>query len=265
MKVLYAGFDLCDPTTSVSMTINGPAPTILAMFLNTAIDQQLDRFRGEQGASPTTAERAEVRAWALPTCGAPCRPTSSRRTRARTPASSPPSSRCGMMADIAGVVRRARGPQLLLGVDLRLPHRRGRREPHQPARVHARQRVHLRRGVPRPRAWTSTTSRPNLSFFFSNGMDPEYTVLGRVARRIWAVAMRERYGANERSQKLKYHVQTSGRSLHAQEMDVQRHPHHAAGAVRDLRQRQQPAHQRLRRGGHHARPPSRCAGRWPSS
>jgi methylmalonyl-CoA mutase len=60
---------------------------------------------------------------------------------------------------------------------------------------------------------------PNLSFFFSNGMDAEYSVIGRVARRIWAVAMRERYGANERSQKLKYHVQTSGRSLHAQEMD----------------------------------------------
>ena len=60
---------------------------------------------------------------------------------------------------------------------------------------------------------------PNLSFFFSNGMDPEYCVLGRVARRIWAVTMKEKYGANERSQKLKYHVQTSGRSLHAQEMD----------------------------------------------
>jgi methylmalonyl-CoA mutase len=79
---------------------------------------------------------------------------------------------------------------------------------------------------------------PNLSFFFSNGMDPEYTVIGRVARRIWAVAMRDKYGANERSQKLKYHVQTSGRSLHAQEMAVQRHPHHAAGADRDLRQLQ---------------------------
>jgi methylmalonyl-CoA mutase len=59
---------------------------------------------------------------------------------------------------------------------------------------------------------------PNLSFFFSNGMDPEYTVMGRVARRIWAVAMKEKYGANERSQKLKYHIQTSGRSLHAQEI-----------------------------------------------
>jgi TFIIF-interacting CTD phosphatase-like protein len=76
-------------------------------------------------------------------------------------------------------------------------------------------------------------------------MDPEYTVLGRVARRIWAVAMKDKYGANERSQKLKYHIQTSGRSLHAQEIDVQRHPHHAAGADRHLRQLQQPAHQRL--------------------
>ena len=105
---------------------------------------------------------------------------------------------------------------------------------------------------------------PNLSFFFSNGMDAEYTVIGRVARRIWAVAMRERYGADERSQKLKYHVQTS-RPVAARAGDgLQRHPHHAAGALRDLRQRQLAAHQRLRRGGHHARPPSRCAGRWPS-
>ena len=79
---------------------------------------------------------------------------------------------------------------------------------------------------------------PNLSFFFSNGMDAEYTVLGRVARRIWAVAMRERYGAAERAQKLKYHVQTS-RPVAARAGDgLQRHPHHAAGAVRDLRQRQ---------------------------
>jgi methylmalonyl-CoA mutase len=101
---------------------------------------------------------------------------------------------------------------------------------------------------------------PNLSFFFSNGMDPEYTVLGRVARRIWAVAMREKYGANERSQKLKYHIQTSGRSLHAQEIAVQRHPHHAAGADRGLRQLQQPAHQRLRRGDHHAHRGKRAPG-----
>ena len=78
---------------------------------------------------------------------------------------------------------------------------------------------------------------PNLSFFFSNGMDAEYTVIGRVARRIWAVAMRERYGANERSQKLKYHVQTSGRSLHAQEMDFNDIRTTLQALVRDLRQR----------------------------
>ena len=87
-----------------------------------------------------------------------------------------------------------------------------------PARVHARERLHLRRGVPRREGWTIDDFAPNLSFFFSNGMDPEYTVLGRVARRIWAITMRDRYGANDRSQKLKYHIQTSGRSLHAQEM-----------------------------------------------
>ena len=106
---------------------------------------------------------------------------------------------------------------------------------------------------------------PNLSFFFSNGMDPEYTVLGRVARRIWAVAMRDRYGANERSQKLKYHVQTSGRSLHAQEMAFNDIRTTLQALIAHLRQLQHPAHQRLRRGGHHADRPSRCAGPWPSS
>ena len=96
MKVLYAGFDLCDPTTSVSMTINGPAPTILAMFLNTAIDQRLDRVRrGGRVASPPTPRPPRSGRGCSPTCAAPCRPTSSRRTRARTPASSPPSSRSG--------------------------------------------------------------------------------------------------------------------------------------------------------------------------
>ncbi len=106
---------------------------------------------------------------------------------------------------------------------------------------------------------------PNLSFFFSNGMDPEYTVMGRVARRIWAVAMRDRYGANERSQKLKYHCQTSGRIAARAGDRLQRHPHHAAGADRDLRQRQQPAHQRLRRGDHDADRGRACAARWRSS
>ena len=106
---------------------------------------------------------------------------------------------------------------------------------------------------------------PNLSFFFSNGMDPEYTVLGRVARRIWAVAMRDRYGADERQPEAQVPRADVGPVAARPGDGVQRHPHHAAGAHRHLRQLQQPAHQRLRRGGHHADAPSRCAGRWPSS
>ena len=93
---------------------------------------------------------------------------------------------------------------------------------------------------------------PNLSFFFSNGMDPEYTVIGRVARRIWAVAMRDRYGANDAVAEAQV-PRADLRPVAARPGDgLQRHPHHAAGALRDLRQLQQPAHQRLRRGGHHA-------------
>ena len=93
---------------------------------------------------------------------------------------------------------------------------------------------------------------PNLSFFFSNGMDPEYTVIGRVARRIWAVAMRERYGANERSQKLKYHSQTSGRSLHAQEIAFNDIRTTLQALISTYDNTQLAAHQRLRRGDHHA-------------
>ncbi len=96
MKVLYDGFDLFAPTTSVSMTINGPAPTMLAFFLNTAIDQQLDAFREREGRDPSADEAADIRGGrAAARCAARCRPTSSRRTRARTPASSRPSSACG--------------------------------------------------------------------------------------------------------------------------------------------------------------------------
>ena len=106
---------------------------------------------------------------------------------------------------------------------------------------------------------------PNLSFFFSNGMDPEYTVLGRVARRIWAITMKEKYGANERIAEAEV-PRADQRPLAARAGDgLQRHPHHAAGAHRDLRQRQQPAHQRLRRGRHHPDRGVRYAARWRSS
>ena len=137
MEVLYDGFDLFDPSTSVSMTINGPAPAILAMFLDARPSTQHPELRP-----------AEVRC--CQRCAARCRPTSSRRTRARTPASSRPSSRSRMMADIQEWFVGPRGAQLLQRVDLRLPHRRSRREPHQPAGLHAGQRVHLRRGLPGP-------------------------------------------------------------------------------------------------------------------
>ena len=204
MKALYDGFDLTAPATSVSMTINGPAPTILAYFLNTAIDQG-----AAQGLS---ADRSTA-----PACGAPCRPTSSRRTRARTPASSPPSSALRMMADIQEwfIANQVRN---FYSVSISGYHiaEAGANPISQLAFTLANGFTYVEAYLARGMAIDDFA--PNLSFFFSNGMDPEYTVIGRVARRIWAVAMRERYGANERSQKLKYHVQTSGRSLHAQEM-----------------------------------------------
>ena len=151
MKVLYGGFDLCSPTTSVSMTINGPAPTILAYYLNTAIDQRIDAFRDEEGREPDDAEREELdrlRAGQRPRHGA-----------GRHPQGGPGPEHLHLLHRVLaaddgrhpGVVHRAQGAQLLLGVDLRLPHRRGRGEPHQPARVHPRQRLHLRRELPRAR------------------------------------------------------------------------------------------------------------------
>ena len=166
-----------------------------------------------------------------------------------------------MMGDIQELFVDATVAQLLLRVHLRLPHRRGRREPH-----HASWPSPSRTASP---TWSTTCARgmqiddfaPNLSFFFSNGMDPEYSVIGRVARRIWATAMREKYGANERSQKLKYHIQTSGRSLHAQEIAFNDIRTTLQALYAHLRQLQQPAHQRVRRGHHHpdrgVRPPRR--------
>ena len=204
MKELYDGFDLLDPTTSVCMTINGPAPTVLAFFLNTAMDQARERGLDPEEALRTV--RGTVQADIL------------KEDQGQNTClfSTEFSLRC--MADIQEWFIEKRGPQLLLGLHLRLPHRRGRGEPHQPARVHPRQRLHLRRGLPRARhGHRRLRAEPVLLLLQRHG--PGVLRIGRVARRIWAVAMKEKYGASERSQKLKYHVQTSGRSLHAQEMD----------------------------------------------
>jgi methylmalonyl-CoA mutase len=197
MRDLYAGFDLAAPSTSVSMTINGPAPAVLAMFLNTVIDTcgpdairtvrgtvQADILKEDQGQntclfSTEFALRcmADMQEWFIEH-----------------------GVRNFYSVSISGyhIAEAGANPITQLAFTL--------------ANAFTYVEAYLARGM------AIDDFAPNLSFFFSNGMDAEYTVIGRVARRIWAVAMRDRYGAGERSQKLKYHVQTSGRSLHAQEM-----------------------------------------------
>ncbi|HVF75257.1 MAG TPA: fused isobutyryl-CoA mutase/GTPase IcmF [Acidimicrobiales bacterium] len=217
MKVLYGGFDLCDPKTSVSMTINGPAPTILAMYLNTAIDQRLDRFEQDNGRPPTAEDAAEVRAWVLKNVRGTVQADILKEDQGQNTCIFSTEFSLGMMADIqewfvAHEVRRFYSVSIS-----------GYHIAEAGANPITQLAFTLANGFTYVEAYLGRGMQvddfaPNLSFFFSNGMDPEYTVIGRVARRIWAVAMKERYGANERSQKLKYHVQTSGRSLHAQEM-----------------------------------------------
>lgn len=217
LKELYAGFDLCSPTTSVSMTINGPAPAILAMYLNAAIDQQLERFETEHGGAPSPAEAEEVRARTLSTVRGTVQADILKEDQGQNTCifSTEFSLRC--MADIQQwfIDHRVRN---FYSVSISGYHiaEAGANPISQLAFTLANGFTYVESYLARGMAIDDVA--PNLSFFFSNGMDAEYTVLGRVARRIWAVAMKERYGAGERSQKLKYHVQTSGRSLHAQEM-----------------------------------------------
>ena len=201
METLFEGFELCDPSTSVSMTINGPAPAILAMFLTTAIDQHpelepaevLGRVRGTVQADILKEDQGQntcifstefalkmmtdIQAWFVEH-----------------------EVRRFYSVSISGyhIAEAGANPISQLAFTL--------------ANGFTYVEAYLAQGL------AIDDVAPNLSFFFSNGMDAEYTVLGRVARRIWAVALRDRYGAGERSQRLKYHVQTSGRSLHAQEM-----------------------------------------------
>ena len=201
MKALYDGFDLIDPSTSVSMTINGPAPTILAMYLNTAIDQHPEL----EPAEVLRRVRGTVQADIL------------KEDQGQNTCIFSTEFSLGVMADIQEwfVEHQVRN---FYSVSISGYHiaEAGANPLSQLAFTLSNGftyvESYLARGLP------IDAFAPNLSFFFSNGMDPEYTVLGRVARRLWAIAMRDRYGADERSQKLKYHVQTSGRSLHAQEM-----------------------------------------------
>ncbi|MCK9988986.1 MAG: isobutyryl-CoA mutase, partial [Azoarcus sp.] len=218
LKVLYSGFDLCDPATSVSMTINGPAPMILAMFLNAAIDQQIEKFREQNGRDATEDEADKIRAWTLSSVRGTVQADILKEDQGQNTCIFSTEFALKMMGDIQEyfvhhqirnfysvsisgyhIAEAGANPISQLAFTL--------------ANGFTYVETYLARGM------HIDDFAGNLSFFFSNGMDPEYSVIGRVARRIWAVAMKNRYGANERSQKLKYHIQTSGRSLHAQEMD----------------------------------------------
>jgi len=259
MKKLYSGFDLCSPTTSVSMTINGPAPMILAFFMNSAIDQQVEKhlreigeweavqpgidkyFEGKErpryegdlpegsdglglgllgisGDNLVDAETYErIRQETLASVRGTVQADILKEDQAQNTCIFSTEFAMKMMGDvqqyfiennvrnyysisISGyhIAEAGANPISQLAFTL--------------SNGFTIVEYYLARGM------DINDFAPNLSFFFSNGMDPEYTVIGRVARRIWARAMRERYGANNRSQMLKYHIQTSGRSLHAQEI-----------------------------------------------
>ncbi|NDP63201.1 fused isobutyryl-CoA mutase/GTPase IcmF [Polaromonas sp.] len=217
MKVLYGGFDLCSPTTSVSMTINGPAPSILAMFMNTAIDQNLDKFKVDNGREPTDTETAKIREWVQANVRGTVQADILKEDQGQNTCIFSTEFSLKVMGDIAEyfVHHNVRN---FYSVSIS-----GYHIAEAGANPISQLAFTLSNGFTFVEAYLARGMHiddfaPNLSFFFSNGMDPEYTVMGRVARRIWAVAMKEKYGANERSQKLKYHIQTSGRSLHAQEI-----------------------------------------------
>jgi methylmalonyl-CoA mutase len=216
-KILYSGFDLCDPSTSVSMTINGPAPILLAFYFNTAIDQQVDKFVSQHKRQPNSDELAEIKAHTLRQVRGTVQADILKEDQAQNTCIFSTEFALRMMGDIQSyfiqnqirnyysvsisgyhIAEAGANPISQLAFTL--------------ANGFTYVEYYLARGM------KIDDFAPNFSFFFSNGLDPEYTVIGRVARRIWAIAMKNLYGANERSQKLKYHIQTSGRSLHAQEI-----------------------------------------------
>ena len=217
MKVLYSGFDLCAPDNSVSMTINGPAPIILAMFMNTAIDQQLTKFRQDNGREPTEDEAEKIKEWTLETVRGTVQADILKEDQGQNTCIFSTEFSLKVMGDIQEyfIHHKVRN---FYSVSIS-----GYHIAEAGANPISQLAFTLGNGFTFVEAYLARGMHiddfaPNLSFFFSNGMDPEYSVIGRVARRIWAVAMKNKYGANERSQKLKYHCQTSGRSLHAQEI-----------------------------------------------
>ena len=288
-KKLYSGFNLCNPTTSVSMTINGPAATIAAFFMNAAIDQQCELYIKEQGLEDEVLQKIhaiyaelgkkrpqydgelpegndglglmllgvtgdqvlpvdvyeKIKAEALSKVRGTVQADILKEDQAQNTCIFSTEFSLRLMGDvqqyfidhkvknfysvsISGyhIAEAGANPISQLAFTL--------------ANGFTFVEYYLSRGM------HIDEFAPNLSFFFSNGVDPEYAVIGRVARRIWAKAMKLKYGANERSQKLKYHIQTSGRSLHAQEIDFNDIRTTLPGFVRDLRQLQLAAYQCVR-------------------
>jgi methylmalonyl-CoA mutase len=213
MKVLYSGFDLCAPNTSVSMTINGPAPIMLAFFLNTAIDQQMEKHRDVAGI-----DYQKIKAAALSSVRGTVQSDILKEDQAQNTCIFSIEFALKLMGDIQEyfIKNEVRN---FYSVSISGYHiaEAGANPITQLAFTLANGFTYLEYYL--SRGMHIDEFAPNLSFFFSNGMDPEYSVLGRVARRIWSKAVRNLYKGNERSQKLKYHIQTSGRSLHAQEID----------------------------------------------
>ncbi|MBS0432275.1 MAG: methylmalonyl-CoA mutase family protein, partial [Proteobacteria bacterium] len=260
MKKLYSGFDLCAPATSVSMTINGPAPMILAMFMNTAIDQQVEKHLREDAARWAATEKKIAGLYegrerphyagmlpqgndglGLGLLGVSGDQVVDAETYARIKTHTLSTVRGTVQADIlkedqaqntcifsTEFALRMMGDIQQYFVDHKIRNFysvsiSGYHIAEAGANPISQLAFTLSNGFTiveyyLARGMQIDDFAPNLSFFFSNGMDPEYSVIGRVARRIWARAMRERYGASPRSQMLKYHIQTSGRSLHAQEI-----------------------------------------------
>ncbi|MEW5910063.1 MAG: fused isobutyryl-CoA mutase/GTPase IcmF, partial [Thermodesulfobacteriota bacterium] len=217
VRTLYDGFELCAPNTSVSMTINGPAPMLLAMFFNAAIDQQVELFKTDTKRSPNEDEFRKIKKRVMSNIRGTVQADILKEDQGQNTCIFSIEFALKMMGDIqeyfienevrnfysvsiSGYHIAEAGANPITQLALTL------------ANGFTYVEYYLSRGMP------IDSFAPNLSFFFSNGMDPEYTVIGRVARRIWSIAMKRKYRGSDRAQMLKYHIQTSGRSLHSQDI-----------------------------------------------
>lgn len=218
VKVLYGGFDLCAPNNSVSMTINGPAPIMLAMFFNAAIDQQMEKFETEHGRKPQGEEAGRIKKTVMENVRGTVQADILKEDQGQNTCIYSIDFALKMMGDIqeyfiennvrnfysvsiSGYHIAEAGANPITQTALTL------------ANGFTYVEYYLARGM------DINDFAPSLSFFFSNGMDPEYSVINRVARRIWSIAIQKKYKGDDRSQKLKAHIQTSGRSLHVQDIN----------------------------------------------